>query len=112
MQEQVNASPVKLKVMCDYFAYPIWDDEFATGDMDLASLPLSASLVEELMEWSDYFDRMLNWDDPRIHYWTEASQTAFDIRGRGLAARVAVELGSGYAVRYWREPLVYPAHSG
>lgn len=100
-------SRVKLKVMCDYHAYPIWDDEFPTGDMDPASLPLSPGLVADLMQWSDYFDGKLNWDDPREHYWTEADSIAFDIRGRVLTARVAVELGAGYAVRYWREPLVY-----
>jgi len=38
-------SRVKLKVMCDYHAYPIGDDEFPTGDMDSASLPPSQGLV-------------------------------------------------------------------
>ncbi|MNV08226.1 hypothetical protein D3C71_986880 [compost metagenome] len=94
--------PIKLKVMADYGCFAIWDDEFPTGAIDPASLPLTPGLVDDLQQWADTFDSMLNWDDPHENHWTAEREQAFNAQGRMLTCRVAVELGSGYAVRYWR----------
>jgi hypothetical protein len=95
---------MKIKVMPDYKAYALWDDEFATGDIDPETLPLSKDLVLELKRWSDFYEQKLDWDDPAADHWTQAEELDFEAKGRVLASRVAKELGAAYCVRYWQDP--------
>ena len=53
----------RLKLMADYGCHPLWgtvDPEI--GDLDPASLPLSAALVADLAAWAEGFEATL---DPR-----------------------------------------------
>lgn len=93
----------KLKLMCDYFCYPIWHNDGATtgefGDIDPRMLPISPALADELMAWSDWFDRGLDMDDPASSRWATGEREEFVRVGRQLLEKVQVELGTGFAVR-------------
>ena len=92
---------MRLKVMPDYGCYPLWSD-VRLGDVDPSSLPLSDGLVADLLEWSDFFDSKLVWDDPASTHWSKEEAVSFNALGERLTARMAEELGPGYAVRYFQ----------
>lgn len=103
----------KLKLMCDYFCYPIWHDDGDTtgefGDIDPRTLPISPVLADELMAWSDSFDRGLDMDNPAGSRWAAGEREAFLRVGRQLLEKVQVELGTEFAVRGSFEGLVLEA---
>jgi len=50
-----------LRLSPDYFCYPIWHDDSAItedlGDIDPRSLPITDSLADNLIFWSDWFGK-------------------------------------------------------
>jgi hypothetical protein len=95
--------PVKLKVMPDYFCWPIWHDggSQGVGPIDPSTLPLSARLVQEFEVWQEEYDQSLNMADPPAS--RLADESRFEREGRRLARALQAELGTTYAVRYWTE---------
>lgn len=91
---------MRLKVMPDYGCFPLWQDGSPTRDIDPSLLPLTPGLAADLLEWSDYFDSKLNWDDPASTHWTTQEAVAFNAQGRLLTQKIADELGPNYQVRY------------
>jgi hypothetical protein len=93
----------KLRLTCDYFCYPIWHDDGKTsgefGDIDPRTLPISPILADELIAWSDSFDRGLNMEDPGSSQWAAGEREEFLRVGWQLLPRLQDELGSGFAVR-------------
>lgn len=89
--------------MCDYFCYPIWHDDGEItgefGDIDPRTLPISRVLADELMAWSDWFDRGLDTDDPASSRWVPGEREEFLRVGGQLLKKVQVELGTGFAGR-------------
>lgn len=92
----------RLKLMADYDCHPLWgvsaDD---LGDVDPASLPISAALVAALAVWAEDYDATLVRDDPAASGFTDAAaEAAFRARGEVLAARLADELGPAWTVDF------------
>ena len=97
--------PRPIKLMPDYECFPLWWDTahpYCTevGNIDPASLGVSAQLVADLNAWAADFDASLDWDDPGGTVVDERSEAAFRARGADLAARLAAELGPTAIVRY------------
>lgn len=91
-----------LKLMPDYFCYPLWDVD-DPGNIDPATLPLSDALRARLNTWAETFDRILDIDDPASSpgFASDAAEREFDDDGRRLWHDVAAELGPGYSVSYY-----------
>jgi hypothetical protein len=91
-----------IRVMPDYGCWPLWEDGGPGGNINPATLPLSAALAAALDAWAAWFEAGFDWDDPA------ASPPiprigAFEAEGRRLAAWLARELGPGWRVRYWKD---------
>lgn len=90
----------RLKLMADYGCHPLWgtvDPEI--GDIDPASLPLSAGLVAALAGWAAGFDATLDPDDPAAAGFASAeAEAAFRAEGERLAARLSAELGPDFEI--------------
>lgn len=98
---------MRIKVMADYECAPLWWDELnpeRMGDIRPEALGLSEALCDDLWAWVGAYDATLVRHDPvRSGFPSQADERAFDERGRGLARRVAAELGHAARVRYWRD---------
>lgn len=90
----------RLRLMADYDCHPLWGtaaDEI--GDVDPASLPISAGLVADLAHWAATFDATLVRDDPgRSGFPSAETADAFRAAGEGLAARLRAELGADWTI--------------
>ena len=95
---------MRIKMMPDYKRHPLWwDVPGRDEDIDPASLGLSASLVSELKDWSDYWDEtQISDEHGNSGFPGQAALRAFEERGRALAERIGRELGPGVRVRGWR----------
>ncbi len=98
---------VRLLLMADYLADPLWyraSSGVVTYMIRLESLPLSAKLRERLRAWASRYDALMEtgyeWPNP-------AEEAAWVVDGRSLWNILRVELGPGYDVRYF-----YGADSG
>ncbi len=90
-----------LKLMADYFSYPLWDVD-DPDNVDPASLPLSDGLRARLEAWADTFDAILNDDDPATSdFPSESARRAFDEEGVRLWYGLSAELGPEYSVSYY-----------
>ncbi|UYK38971.1 hypothetical protein [Microbacterium terricola] len=79
--------------MAEYDTDPVWDEG---GGIELASLPLSQELSDELRTWGEeYF-----YNDGRSPFESFEAEKNWVVRGKKLADRVQQELGAGYAVSY------------
>lgn len=87
-------------VMADYQADPVWaaDDQGRPGSMlHLDGLPASDQLKADLRAWAAEYDGLAATD----HAWPDQDQERSWIRaGRGLADRLARELGPEFRVHY------------
>jgi len=101
--------PRPIKLMPDYGCFPLWWDSThpawahwgrPLGDIDPASLGISAALAADLLAWAEAFDAALNWDDPAAApLATPEELRAFDAQAPILAARLAAELGETAVIR-------------
>ncbi|MEM1370030.1 MAG: hypothetical protein AAGG02_18900, partial [Cyanobacteria bacterium P01_H01_bin.15] len=44
-----------IRLVIDYDAYPIWDDDEGGGDIDPKLLPISEKLAQDLYAWVDLY---------------------------------------------------------
>jgi hypothetical protein len=85
--------------MADYESFPLWRGGV---NVDPAGLPLSAGLVDGLLQWANDYDRTLNRDDPVASGFADSeAEAAFSARGEELARRLAREMGDGWNVAYF-----------
>lgn len=91
---------VKLKLMADYYCYPLWHVSSAEfGDIDPKDLPISAELQDALIKWAQTYDDTLDMDTPQNSGFASVSlEEAFKAEGYLLAERLRIELGSDYTV--------------
>ena len=89
-----------LKLMSDYGCHPLWEASTGgTGNVDPASLPLTADLQRALRDWALRYDATLDQDDPRQSgFPNEEREASFMSDGAALAKRLQDELGPDYAV--------------
>ncbi|MDO8296984.1 MAG: hypothetical protein Q7T19_11175 [Caulobacter sp.] len=87
-----------LRLMADYQCFPLWEaSPGLAGDVDPATLPLSAALRADLLAWAADFDATLDLDDPARSGFVDAeAETRFRRRGEALGQRLREELGPGW----------------
>lgn len=88
--------------MADYQCFPIWENSSGVvGNVDPASLNISADLISRLNHWAGKFDSTLKLDDPmNSGFASEAEKLDFMNQGRDLCQALQAELGSDYSVSY------------
>jgi hypothetical protein len=75
----------------------LWAD--GAGAVDLAGVPVSDRLRQELGDLAAEYDTALNWDyPPDPGPWREARCAAFNARVRAVLERLRAELGPAWAV--------------
>jgi len=89
-----------LRLMADYDSWPLWDcDE--PKNVDPNSLPLSHSLIQDLIDWAERFNNTLDRADPlNSAFASRGDEEQFVHDGAELATRVDSELGPAYEVSY------------
>jgi hypothetical protein len=87
-----------IKVMADYDSWPLWHYKDEVGNIDPASLSLSAKLIADLAAWSANYDTWLTVDEV-----TDAMINHHEKIGRELYERLRRELKDKYKVVYFSE---------
>ena len=101
----MTSEPVRLLLMTDYAADPLWmrtSDGKGRGMVPLATLPLSPQLRRRLRAWAAAYEALLA---PDYRWPSPAAYAEFVDEGRRLLVLVREELGAGYDVQYFEEPL-------
>jgi hypothetical protein len=89
-----------IKLMWDYGCWPIWDSS-VFGNIDPATLPLSASTRARLEVWSAIPDaKLAEVDYPPDMRWTAEEEESFEVEGRKLWRILRKELGEDFYVTY------------
>ena len=67
----------KIKLMCDYYSFPLWwcSPEREAGDIDPEKLPLSEELKHDLLEYGKLYDSFLDIEEPNKTYTMSLSST-------------------------------------
>lgn len=98
----------KIKLMPDYYCYPLWwaAGSGQAGDIDPATLPLKPETIHRLMAWSDAYDDILNEDDPAASgFNSQAEENAFEEEGIRIWLQLRQELENEYEVGYMSQKL-------
>ncbi|MGK7929101.1 MAG: hypothetical protein AB4290_28340 [Spirulina sp.] len=92
-----------LKLMPDYFSHPLWGlDRDNIGDIDPKTLPLSPETIQQLQNWQDCYDAILNWDDPASSgFASEKDKIDFERQGIELWQKLRQELAPNYEIQYF-----------
>ncbi|USX18275.1 hypothetical protein NHH82_20680 [Oxalobacteraceae bacterium OTU3REALA1] len=92
-----------LRLAPDYSCYPIWHDDSAVtedfGDIDPRSLPITDSLADDLISWSNWFDKGVTGAGIENFAWEEGEKDRFVSSGLHLLDRLREELGHEFIVR-------------
>lgn len=87
-----------LKLRAEYGCWPLWDSQ--GENVDPASLPISAALLEDLSGWMLRYEATLCEDHPPDSgFVTEQERSGWDAMGERLAGRLTSEL-AGTVVEY------------
>ena len=94
---------IQMRLMPDYFCWPLWGDETDGTNIDPSTLPISEALVERLLVWSDTFDNTLDMDDPGngTGFDSPEDKQKFINDGIYLARDLQNELGKEYEIQYY-----------
>lgn len=98
----------EIKLMTDYYCYPLWgvDDDY--GNIDPAELPINDELRRDLLRWAKAYDDTLNIADPLA---SPALSTEFKRHlheeGLRLQAELQKQLGGDYYI-YYQSPFPNP----
>ncbi|MCG8352078.1 MAG: hypothetical protein MI924_30295 [Chloroflexales bacterium] len=93
-----------IRLMADYECYPLWwHSGERVGNIDPSTLPLSKTLVEELLAWADRFDETYNSADPaESGFPSVEAMDQFDAWGMRLWRHLQADLADKYRVVYKR----------
>lgn len=100
----MNPSPKSiLKIMPDYFCWPLWRSENGMYDnLHPEELGFPSHLCEALMQWSEEFDAILNQDDPaQSAFPNPEAKNAFVETGMRLAREVKALVQDRHVVLYF-----------
>jgi hypothetical protein len=98
----------KIKLMPDYYCYPIWyaAGSGEAGDVDPATLPLKPETIKQLIDWAEKYDSILNHEDPASSdFKSKAEADAFEEEGIRLWLQLREELREDYEVYYLSQRL-------
>jgi hypothetical protein len=87
--------PQRVRVVCDYYAFPVWTD-----------VSMSDSLREEFWKWAAIYEGILNLDyENDENAWPTHLMPKADwvVWGRSLAIRLKSELGNHYQIDFLDE---------
>ncbi|HET9759720.1 MAG TPA: hypothetical protein VFP51_08205 [Nocardioidaceae bacterium] len=93
---------IRVRLMCAYSGWPLWDDEGGTAPEDWPQL--TRRLVADLEAWQSFHDRHIagpdRWKAPHhaLRGPRRAARRWFDQEGSRLVRRLQDELGRGYVV--------------
>lgn len=88
---------MRLRLMADYTADPVWTDE---GMGDLEDLPISARLRKELREWAHEWKLILG---PSFEVREKDRYRRWTASGERHALHLEKELGPAFEVEYWHQ---------
>ncbi|MDY6938915.1 MAG: hypothetical protein SWY16_14740 [Cyanobacteriota bacterium] len=89
--------------MTDYWCYPLWDCDNG-GDLNPEDLEISKNLKQDLKEWAETFDNILDLDDPaNSGFKSIQEEEEFERRGLELWEHKKNELGDEYCVQYFSQ---------
>jgi hypothetical protein len=95
----------KLKLMADYFCFPLWSTESDSSNIDVYQMPISNELKQQTMAWAKKYDSTLNQDyPPDSKFESVEKRTAFIQEGNEIAKKLNNELNDDYFVTfdmYW-----------
>lgn len=93
----------QIKLMPDYQCWPLWwAGAHEPGNIDPASLALSAALISKLGAWAQRFDAQMNFEDPSLAMpLLGQALEDFEVEGQQLWQQLCVELGNAYTVTYF-----------
>ena len=93
----------KIKLMADYFCYPLWWVESGKyGDINPDDLPLSPDTIKSLIKWSDIYNATFNDNyPPDSRFPSLADELAFESEGIRLWLKVQQELKNQYEIIYY-----------
>ena len=96
-----------IKLNTDYFCHPLW---WATpgkvGNIDPETLPLSSETKQQLKNWSNTYNSILNLDGPAASgFVDEETRNNFEREGICLWMKLKQELEANYEVVYFSEKL-------
>lgn len=91
---------ITLKLMPDYHCYPLWGvDDDNWGNIDPHTLPISARLTDDLIQWASEYDNTLNMEDPlNSGFKNKEEELSFKNKGEKLRKRLESELGNNYSI--------------
>ncbi|MGK7928293.1 MAG: hypothetical protein AB4290_24130 [Spirulina sp.] len=76
------------------------------GNIDPETLPLSPETKQQLKNWSNTYDNILNLDDPATSgFANEEERNAFEREGVGLWMKLKHELEANHEIIYFSEKL-------
>lgn len=88
-----------LKLMPDYFCFPLWEVSPNWGNINPDDLPLSNELKSDLLYWAKLYDETLDQDDPTSSGFENIQKkTEFKEKGIDLARRLRDEIGDVYII--------------
>jgi len=98
-------TPVRLKLMWDYDAFPVWNDASNDPPVNVKEIPISDELRRQLQAWSDE-GTDLAWGErePTSRLTkapSEMARRAWEVKGRDLLHQLRDELGRDYLVGYF-----------
>lgn len=110
---------VTVCVYAEWRAYPCWEttaEEPTPTDVPSSRMSsdygVSKSLLQELDDWNEEFQQLLNPSDPAsTEFPSEAAKQRWKERGRELTKRLAEELGPHVRVTYFKEVIQPGAES-
>lgn len=94
--------PIRLKLLPEYEASPVWWGQQPFGEVDVNTLPITNELKSEVLQWAQLYWATLCVEDPvRSGFPTLQTKEAFDRLGKLLWERLRGELGPAYIVQYF-----------
>lgn len=93
-----EANKRNLKLMPDYYSYPLWEEtESGYDNVNPSEISISSGLKDDLICWAQKYDDTLDRDDPRQSgFPTPEAEAAFKAEGEALLTRLKAELGQQY----------------
>ncbi|EAZ93063.1 hypothetical protein CY0110_03304 [Crocosphaera chwakensis CCY0110] len=93
----------KIKLMTEYYYYPLWDMD-DVDNIDPCKLPLQEETINSLLEWAETYNKILNINNPSAsNFANPIEEEKFERKGLELWKKLQQELSANYQVFYFSE---------